>query len=375
MSKFRVAIIGSGVAGASTAYALTKMGAEVSIIEAELEGKATAAGAGIIQPWSSAVDGPFYDLYAAGAAYYSTLVEQLADDGVQDIDYRIAGSLVVNANEKILDDAEQRVRRRTEHVTDAGTISRLTPAEAQAIFPPLANGMSGLHISGGARVDGRTLRHGLLTAAEANGATRIVGRARLEVGGADRPPRLTVGPAEIIADAIVVAAGVWTNHVLAPVGRSVGISPQRGQITHLRVEADTSNWPSVLPLNDHYLVAFDDSRIVVGATREAGTGFDPRVTAEGQRQVLDAALSVAPGLAEATFIETRVGLRPIAEGTLPQLGPVAGISGLFVNAGFGAAGLTMGPYAGQLLAAQIMGKAAPGLLDAFVPKLKATEPV
>ena len=34
----------------------------------------------------------------------------------------------------------------------------------------------------------------------------------------------------------------------------------------------------VLPPGAHYLLAFDDSRIVAGATRESGAGFDYRVT-------------------------------------------------------------------------------------------------
>ena len=37
-----------------------------------------------------------------------------------------------------------------------------------------------------------------------------------------------------------------------------------------------------------------------------------------------------------------------------DLGPVTGIPGLFVNAGFGAAGLTMAPVAGQALAELIL---------------------
>ena len=89
---------------------------------------------------------------------------------------------------------------------------------------------------------------------------------------------------------------------------------------------------------------------------ETGSGFDPRVTAEGQRQVLENALSVAPGLADATLIETRVGLRPLPEGDLPTVGALDGVPRLYVNAGFGAAGLTMGPLVGDRLAAIVAGE-------------------
>ncbi len=62
----RIVIIGAGVLGASTAFHLAGMGARVTVIDANLEGRATAAGAGIICPWVSGVDDPiFYRLYAA----------------------------------------------------------------------------------------------------------------------------------------------------------------------------------------------------------------------------------------------------------------------------------------------------------------------
>jgi D-amino-acid dehydrogenase len=110
---------------------------------------------------------------------------------------------------------------------------------------------------------------------------------------------------------------------------------------------------------------------VVGATRESGSGFDARVTADGQRQVLEDALSIAPGLADATLIETRVGLRPVADGELPIVGALDGMDGVFVNAGFGAAGLTMGPVVGDRLAALIV-RENPAPVDGFLSGIPET---
>ena len=161
----------------------------------------------------------------------------------------------------------------------------------------------------------------------------------------------------IAADEVVVAAGAWTPDLLAPLGlgTAVDVEPQKGQIIHFGVAADTSRWPVVLPAGPHYLLAFDDSRVVVGATRETGSGFDTRVTAAGMAEVLETALTVAPGLADATVIETRVGLRPLATG-LPTFGPVSGVAGLHVATGLGPAGLTTGPLVGRLVADRILGR-------------------
>lgn len=349
-------VVGTGVAGAATAYSLARRGVGVTMIEAELDGRATAAGAGIIQPWSTSVDGDFYRLYAASADHYDELITRLAESGVHDIGYRRTGALMVNRSASVLDEVEARLTERAADARTIGEVTRIGGTRARELFPPLAPDFDALLISGGARVDGRSLRAGLLQAAESFGAVVVPGAGSLRPTDA-RACAIEVEGRVFEADSVVIAAGAWTDRVLEPLGTSVGVQPQRGQITHLRVrDADTRSWPSVHPVAGHYLVAFDDSRVVVGATRETGSGFDPRITAEGQRQVLEDALSLAPGLADATLIETRVGLRPMPDGELPAVGGLAGMPGVYVNAGFGAGGLTMGPLVGELLAGLITGE-------------------
>ena len=138
----------------------------------------------------------------------------------------------------------------------------------------------------------------------------------------------------------------------------IPVAPQRGQIIHLGLRGtDTRRWPIVSAFHEHYLVAWPDSRVVAGATRETGSGFAPHTTAAGVREVLGEALRVAPGLAAAEIREIRVGLRPFTSDTLPVLGPVPGIAGVFLVTGHGPTGLTLGPFSGKLVAGQILGKA------------------
>jgi D-amino-acid dehydrogenase len=201
-------------------------------------------------------------------------------------------------------------------------------------------------------VDGRKLRAALLRAAGRHGAELVQAWATV-VPRKDSAPLVHGAGVPLEGDAVVVAAGAWSSALLAPLGCEVPVEPQRGQITHLRLDGvDTSDWPSVLPSTGHYLVAFEGGRVVVGATRESGSGFDPRVTAAGQLEVLSRALTVAPGLAGATVLETRVGLRPLA--VLPRIGAVPGHPGLYLNAGFGAGGLTMAPIVGSALAQLVL---------------------
>ncbi|HEY0249301.1 MAG TPA: FAD-dependent oxidoreductase [Gryllotalpicola sp.] len=361
MPEISAVVVGSGIAGASTAFALARRGVSVTVVDDGQFGQATAASAGIIQPWSSSAEGDYYAAYSAGAAFYPELLERLAELGITRTDYRRSGALVVNADEALLEATYRRVQERAATAGSVvGTVERIGNAEARALFPALAEGVDAVHISGGGRVDGRTLRDALLAGAEKLGAVRRRGAVSLVPH--DGRVESRVDGDVLTADAVIVAAGAWSDGILSAVGATVPVAPQRGQITHLRLEGvDTSMWPSVHPISHHYVVAFDDSRIAVGATRETGSGFDPRVTAAGQLQVLQDALHVVPGLADATLIETRVGLRPLPDDQLPLVGAVPGVEGAYVATGYGAGGLTMGPLFGDALARSIVGEAAPEL--------------
>jgi len=213
-----------------------------------------------------------------------------------------------------------------------------------------------LHIAGAARVNGRLLTAALLRAAQKHGAAVRQGSPEIVAGGGG-VSGVRLDGAVIGADAVVVTAGAWAPALLAPLGVALPVVPQKGQIVHLGMRgAATADWPVLQPLNDYYLLSFDDSRVVVGATRETGSGFDEPVTAAGQAEVLNVALACAPGLARAELIETRVGFRPMAADGRPLLGKVAGVAGLLVGNGLGASGLTIGPYAGRLLADATLGR-------------------
>ena len=68
-----IVVVGGGILGASAAYHLARAGAQVTIVDQAHEGRATAAGAGIICPWVSGADDPaFYRLYVGARAITAT---------------------------------------------------------------------------------------------------------------------------------------------------------------------------------------------------------------------------------------------------------------------------------------------------------------
>jgi D-amino-acid dehydrogenase len=368
-----VVVIGGGIVGSSVAYNAARAGLSVTLIDRVDEGHATAAGAGIIAPGiGHRYEQAHNTLMAQAGSYYPTLIAQLAEDGESETGYDVVGAILVATN------AEE-----AEHVTQAlefahaaigagvqgiGDVALIDGQQAQAMFPALAPVPAALYISGTARIDGRLMRAALQRAALRHGARIMSGDATLRPAPNGQVSVSMDGQA-LPADAVVIAAGAWSAGIADALGFSLPVAPQRGQIAHLELPlVETGRWPVVLPFQGHYLLTFPDHRVVVGATRETGSGFDHRLTAGGVHEVLDQALRVAPGLAAATLREVRIGFRPFSPDGLPILGRAPGWENLYVATGHGPSGLTLGPHTGAVIVDLIRGEPVAFDLMPYAPE-------
>lgn len=344
-------VVGAGILGASTAYHLAKAGASVTLVDRQDRGQGTDAAAGIVCPWlSQRRNKAWYQLAKSGARYYPTLIKELEVGGETDTGYARVGALSLHIDEKKLDQMEERAHKRLQDAPEIGKITRLSPTETKSLFPPLADKYGSIHISGGARVNGRALRNALVNAAKRFGATYLHGSASL-IFDKKRVIGIEVEDNTILSDQVIVTTGAWSRELLQPLGVNFLVTAQKGQIVHLEIlHGDTSKWPVVMPPNDQYIATFEDGRVIIGATHENEVGFDYRVTVGGLYEIFNKALEVAPGLANSTMLETRVGFRPFTPSFLPVIGPIPNYEGLLVANGLGASGLTAGPYLGLQLA-------------------------
>lgn len=347
----RFIVIGAGILGASTAYHLAKKGKNVTIIDRGEPGQATEAAAGIICPWlTQRRNKAWYFLAKNGAAFYPTLIEQLEEDGEKETGYQRVGAISLHQDQEKLVKMEERATVRREDAPEIGAIRQLDQQETNELFPPLSAEYASVHVTGGARVNGRLLRDALLNAAQKHGASMVNGDAELEYTRG-KVTGVRAGDTKYEADSIILTAGAWAPELLEPLGLELHISPQKAQIIHLMLEdTETESWPVVMPPNNQYILAFGGGRIVIGATHEDKQGFDRRPTLGGMHEIIDKGLSAAPGLADATYLETKVGFRPVAPNFLPIIGAVPGYENLFLANGLGASGLTVGPYLGAQLA-------------------------
>jgi D-amino-acid dehydrogenase len=361
MISYDAAVIGGGVVGASTAWHLVRAGVQTLLVDRQDVGRATDAGAGILSTATRIDDpDPIERFEARAAAYYPVLIEHLREDRAGDTGHGVCGSLTVAVDDdEIAHFHEVRTGLRRWRAAKDHGFTAIGLREAKALFPPLAEAKGAIHCGRGARVDGRSLAAALLRAAAQRGLEVRHAAVDEVIVERDAVAGIRVAGERIACGHAVVAAGAWSKELGRSLGIDIPVEPQRGQIIHLGLPGvDTSAWPIVLAFRGHYMVPWPDGRVVVGATRETGSGFSPQTTAAGVAEVLAEALRVAPGLAGADIREIRVGLRPASRDGLSILGPVPAIAKLLLAIGHGAVGLQLGPYSGKVVAGMIVHGAA-----------------
>jgi D-amino-acid dehydrogenase len=364
-------VVGGGIVGATTAYLCAREGLRTLLLDRVDEGRATDAGAGIIAPGTSMRHEAAFEFGLRAGAYYAVLLGHLEEDGGGDTGYAQCGNLQVAVTDDELGPFTTLLSllgaRRERHGRPAPEdVREITSDDARGLFPPLARPLRAIFDRTAARVDGRLLNQALLRAAGRRGlavlrtgADRLLmdGRRIAGVGASGQVHR---------AGHVVIAGGAWSREFGEQLGVRVAVEPQRGQILHLQVlDRSTGEWPVVHAFHDHYIVAWPGGRVVAGATRETGSGFDARLTAGGVREVLAEALRVAPGLSQAGLLEMRVGLRPLSADGLPLLGPVPHLPGAYLATGHGPSGLTLGPYSARLISDLVLDRAPDGDLALF----------
>ncbi len=356
-----VAVVGGGIVGVSAALRLALEGVRVVIYDAELEGKASAAGAGIVSPVGLGGDEASQEwslLVASAIDQYHKLLDLLSQAGMSDVGFSKVGEIVVatrDADIARLDDLERRLTAFAEAGIPIGQLKRLDGSGLRRYWPEFRAELEGLYIENIARMDGRRMCAALAELARSKGAMFVRGQAELKRDN-DGSVALLVDNAPVRAQSIIVAAGSWSRPMLEMLNARIKVEPVRGQIVHLKLADDrTGTRPVINTFEGHYFLGFPDGRVVVGGTHEPEAGFDCRVTAGGVHSVLEKSLRAAPGLSAGTLLETRVGLRPRSSDGYPIVGRPKSADNVVVATGLGAWGLTLGPLIGDIAAEQVLG--------------------
>jgi D-amino-acid dehydrogenase len=244
----------------------------------------------------------------------------------------------------------------------------LDAAGAVALEPALAEAgadiVAALHFPDDEVGDGRALCAALAAAIVARGGSvELSRRVRGLIVQGCRIAGVDVDDGQLAARRVVVAAGVASVALLRAAGVRIAVAPAKGY--SLTVDLTCRADPPRLPISDaarHVVLTPLGQRLRIAGTAEFA-GEDLRLRPERIAPLAAAMREVYPALARAADPaqgSAWTGLRPVSADGLPYIGATA-IEGLYVNAGHGALGLTLAAGSGILLAQLLQG--VPAALD------------
>ena len=345
-----VLVIGGGVIGCGIARALAARGAAVTLIDPRSVGDgASRASAGMLAPFSEGRhDAALQALGARSLSSYDALVHALADEG-WNVPFARTGSIDVafdaDGATALEDVAAALGRDRIAcEPLDRSTLHALEPAVS-------TDAVAGLKIPAHCAVDVPALVSALWRSAASRGARLIQTRA-LRISPAGSVVRVDTGQGAFEASRVVLAAGCWAGQVDIDGVAPLPVQPVRGQLLALRTESAVLSHTLWSP--GCYLVPWADGTILVGATVEH-VGFDERATAAGVSRLLQAATLLLPPVADAAFVEVRVGLRPATLDDLPIVGESQRVDGLIYAAGHYRNGALLMPLTAEAVAELVGG--------------------
>ena len=357
-----VIIAGAGVIGCATAYYLAREGCSVTVVEREsiASGASGVAAAMISQTFEG---DPLADLSDFSRGRHAELARDLPAETGTDYGYRINPELYAAFSPDAARDLKAsedafRARNPRAHWVEGPELWEIEPRLNPAVL--------GAIVGEQAQVIASRFTTALATAAEARGARFRHGSVAGLGSAGNRVTGVRLATGEVVAgETVILAMGAWSAVASRWTGLQVPVFPVRGQI--LRLEAPDPQLRTAIYGPEMYVLLKADGSTLAGATHEPEAGFDAVTTPEGLERVMEAAIEIAPFLAEAKLVHHLVGLRPGTADDLPLLGPVAGWEGLFMATGHFWRGIELSAGSARAVADLVLGLASPVDLSAFDP--------
>ena len=395
----KIAVIGAGIVGLACAAYLRRDGHEVTAIEREGPGQGTSKGnAGAISPGSCAPlampgvfgkipgwlmdrDGPLTIrpayfprvlpwLLRFSASAAPARVEKIADAlralhkptfecyaplvkdaGCEDL-IRRTGTLIAFQSEAAFRGSEREWKLRRERgvrmqPVSGGELHDIEPA----IAPAFTHGM--LLPEHGYVAEPYRLSLALAKAFQDSGGR--LQRARVSrVLPSDASVAVEFEGGRLEADYAVLAAGVRSGELLAPLGIRLPLETQRGYHVTLSDPGFVPRLPVSVSEGKYYATPMEGGLRVAGTVEFAGLEAAPDF--RRARRLLGQVKRLYPHVRTDAFTEW-MGHRPCMPDSLPVIGPAPRHPRLLLAFGHGHNGMTSGPVTGRLIADLVAGRA------------------
>ncbi|MBB3809689.1 D-amino acid dehydrogenase [Pseudochelatococcus contaminans] len=404
----KIAILGSGVIGVTSAWYLAEAGHEVVVIDRQpgpaLETSFANAGEispGYASPWgapgipSKALRWLFMEhaplilrpqadmamvrwllamlANCTEAAYHvnKSRMVRLAEFSRDELialrtrtgiayDERSLGTLQLFREQKQMDGIAKDIEVLRE---DGVPFEVLDRAGCIAAEPGLANSavpfVGGLRLPNDETGDCFKFTNALADMAKAKGVTFLAEHSiKRLVSEGGKITRIETDKGNVSADVYLVALGSYSPHILAPLGIKLPVYPVKGYSITVPI-TEEARAPVSTILDESFKVAITrlGDRIRVGGMAEI-SGFNLDLPPRRRATLEHSVGSLFPGagdLRQGTFWS---GLRPMTPDSTPVIGPTS-ISNLFLNTGHGTLGWTMACGSASLIASRISGTTPP----------------
>lgn len=329
--SYEICIIGGGLMGAAVALGLVETGAKVLMVDkVSAIHRASRGNFGLV--WSQSKGGgnrPYARLSERAVREFTDFSGRLEEESGIDVELRLGTGLILSLGEEEFKARKATIEKMHREAELEGESHPSRLVDRNEVQELVGKTSIGDRVTGGSHseIDGDVNPLLLLKAMRKvfikNGGSFVQG---CDVNAIDRNGdgyKLSTSTGEILADRLVLAAGLGNIALCSKLGRDSHLVPQKGQLLV------TERVAPFLPFPFSGIRQTVHGSVLIGYTQE-NTGFDLSTTVPESVRLATRAVNIFPALAHVNIVRSWASLRILTEDGLPIYDQLDGYPGLYL---------------------------------------------